>query len=337
LEVRAVNTLGLLKFVWSTSPRLLMRLVKNLEEACRSAFVTALVSEGIGQRLLAGPVPLEKLHDDLALDDAREELEAWLDVGVSLGELGKDERGYRLTGLLSRKLSDPANAVWHAFFQVRTDVFVDYVRSTPAKLRRRERFPSDEARGELFAQSSRTVEPLMFDLVDRVVPPGKRRMLEVGCGSGVYLRRACDANPELDAVGLELTEPVAAFARKNVEQWGLGGRVTIETRDVRAFDRPGAFDLVTFYNLVYYFPVEQRVEVLAHLRRQLAPGGRLVLVTLTRGRDPSASTMNLWSSMTEGQGPLPTAGELEAQLRDAGFTTTQRQDVLPGFSAFVAS
>jgi hypothetical protein len=185
-----VTTLRLLRFVWNSNPRLLMRLSKNLEEMCRSAFVTALVSEGIGQRLLAGPASLEKLHDNLALDDARDELEAWLDVGVDLGELGKDQNGYRLTGLLSRRLSHPDNAVWHAFFQVRTDIFFDYVRNTPLKLRRHERFRSDEAQGELFAQSSRTVELLMLDLVERIVPAGKRRMLEVGCGSGVYLKRA---------------------------------------------------------------------------------------------------------------------------------------------------
>jgi hypothetical protein len=98
-----VTTLGMLRFVWNSNPRLLMRLSKNLEETCRSAFVAALVAEGIGPRLRGGPVPLETLHDQLGLEDARDELGAWLDVGVSLGELAKDAQGYRLTGLLSRK------------------------------------------------------------------------------------------------------------------------------------------------------------------------------------------------------------------------------------------
>lgn len=332
-----MSTIGLLKFVWNSHPRLLMRLSKNLEEMCRAAFVAALVDEGIGQRLLAGPVPLETLHDELGLQDARQELEAWLDVGVSLGELSRGGEGYSLKGLLSRQLSDPKSRTWRAFYQARTDVFFDYVRWSPRKLRGHERFVPDEAQGPLFAESSRTVEPLMLDLVDRIVPEGPRRLLEVGCGSGVYLKRACDRNPALGAVGLELTEPVAAFARDNIRQWGLADRVKIQTSDVRAFDRPASFDLVTFYNLIYYFPMAQRVELLGHLRRQLAPGGRLVLVTLTRARDVSTRTMNLWSSMTEGQGPLPTAEELGDQLAAAGFSSVERETLIPGFWVFTAS
>ena len=60
-----MNTLALVKFIWRSSPRLLVRLSRNLEEMCRSAFVSALVAEGIGLRLRAGPVPLDALHDEL--------------------------------------------------------------------------------------------------------------------------------------------------------------------------------------------------------------------------------------------------------------------------------
>lgn len=329
--------LGLLKFAWNSNPRLLMRLTKSLEEMCRAAFVSALVAEGIAERLRDGPKSLETLHAGLGLEGEEQELGAWLDVGVSLGELGSGPDGYRLKGLLARRLSDPANQTWDAFFQARTDVFFDMIRWTPQKLRARERFHSDAAQGELFAQSSRTVEPLMLDLVDRSVPEGKCRLLEVGCGSGVYLKRACDRNPELEAVGLELTAPVAAFARDNIRKWGLADRVAIEVADARSYDRPGAFDLVTFYNLVYYFPMDQRAGVLAHLRRQLADGGHLVLVTLTRQKDVSSRTMNLWSSMTEGQGPLPSVDEVDAQLAEAGFSSVRREALIPGFWMFEAS
>ena len=326
-----------LKFLWNNNPLLLLRMSRNLDEMYRAAFVATLVSEGIADRLRDGPMSLEQLHEELGLQDCQQELAAWLDVGVSLGELSHDGAGYRLKGALSTKLSEPENQVWHAFFQTRVEVFFDYVRRTPSKLRRGERFRADERHGELIAQSSRTVELLLFDLVDRVVPEGKRTMLEVGCGSGVYVKRACDRNPDLDVVGLELTDEVAGLARRNVQQWGLEARVAIETADVRAFDRSASFDLITFYNLIYYFPAGERVGLLRHLKQLLLPDGRLVLATLTKASDTSTRTMDLWSSMTEGCGPLPEADELEAQLREAGFASVQRETLIPNFYVFTAT
>ena len=327
---------GMVKFLWKNKPLLLLRMFRNLDEMYRAAFVSTLVSEGIAEHLRSGPKSLEALHTELELRDSHQQLEAWLDVGVSLGELGKNGAGYRLKGPLAVGLSDPENRIWHAFFQTRVEVFLDYVRQTPAKLRRQERFKPNKEHGALVAQSSRTVEPLLVEVVDRIVPEGKRRMLEVGCGSGVYVKRACDRNPDLQVVGLELTDEVTQLARINVQRWGLEDRVTIGTEDVRAFQKPGEFDLVTLYNLIYYFPTHERVELLHHLGQLLAPDGRLVLATLTKAGDSSTRTMDLWSSMTEGCGPLPTVTNLQEQLREAGFSNVQHEALIPNYVVFTA-
>ncbi len=39
-------------------------------------------------------------------------------------------------------------------------------------------------------------------------------LLEVGCGSGIYIKRACELNPLLTAVGLEVQQSVADFTRE---------------------------------------------------------------------------------------------------------------------------
>lgn len=332
-----MSSRSLVKFLWKNKPLLLIRMSRNLDEMYRAAFVSTLVSEGIAEQLRDGPKTLEALHDALDLQDSHQQLESWLDVGVSLGELGKNASGYRLKGSLAVNLSDPANRIWHAFFQTRVEVFLDYVRQTPGKLRKRERFEANAQHGEMVAQSSRTVEPLLAELVDSVVPQGKRRMLEVGCGSGVYVKRACDRNPDLEVVGLELTDEVTQLARRNVKQWGLEDRVVIDTGDIRTFQAAGEFDLVTLYNLIYYFPTGERVALLRHLGQLLAPEGRLVLATLTKAGDSSTQTMNLWSSMTEGCGPLPTLDELLTQLREAGFANVTHETLIPSFNVFTAS
>jgi len=46
--------------------------------------------------------------------------------------------------------------------------------------------------------------------------------------------------------------------------------------------------------------------------------------------------MDLWSIMTEGSGSLPTADEVDQQLREAGFAHVESGAMLPSFVAFVA-
>lgn len=75
------------RFLLRSRPHLLVRASRTLDEMYRAAFVSALVSEGIAETLRTGPKSLDALHDSLGLEDCRQVLEAWLDVGVSLGEL----------------------------------------------------------------------------------------------------------------------------------------------------------------------------------------------------------------------------------------------------------
>ena len=183
------------------------------------------------------------------------------------------------------------------------------------------------------------LEPFVGEAVDASVSQaGAMRLLEVGCGSGIYMRRAAERNPELTAVGVELAPAAAAQARRNVEAWGLGGRIAVEVEDVRTRRPEPTFDLVTLHNNVYYFLPAERAAVLAHLRAFLRPGGCLLVTTACRGGSAATELLNLWGAVTEGCGRLPTPPELEAQLREAGFSAVRARRLIPGesFWAFVA-
>jgi cyclopropane fatty-acyl-phospholipid synthase-like methyltransferase len=189
----------------------------------------------------------------------------------------------------------------------------------------------------LFARSSRTVEPILIGVVDKMIPQkGEFRLLEVGCGSGIYIKRACDRNPQLEAVGVELQEKVADFARKNAILWRIEDRVVIESVDIRKYKSEERYDVVTFFNLIYYFPVNERIDVLRRLGGFLYPGGRLVLTTLCPMNDPSIQLMNLWASMTVGCGPLPYPENVCDQLKEAGFNRVHFEKLIPGFYLFTA-
>jgi 4-hydroxy-2,2'-bipyrrole-5-carbaldehyde O-methyltransferase len=209
---------------------------------------------------------------------------------------------------------------------------------TPARLGQRRRFTLADQQGDLIARSSRLAEPFICEAVDAVLRPGGRvRLLEIGCGSAAYIRYAAARNPELTAVGLELQPDLAALARDNIARWKLTDRVTIEVADILQRAPEAVFDLATLHQNIYYFPMDARLGALRHVRAFLKPGGRLLLTTVCLGRGAAVDVLNLWATMTEGCGPLPTPAEMVAQMENAGFMQVTNRSLIPrdSFYAFV--
>lgn len=174
-----------------------------------------------------------------------------------------------------------------------------------------------------------------MEAIDRFFPSsGAASLLEIGCGSGFYIKYAADRNPSLTALGLELQPNVAEVARRNIAAWGLQGRVRIEVGDVRLKVLDESFSIVTLYNNIYYFPVESRVSVLQQIRQFIKPGGFLVLITCCRGGSPGVEILNLWGAATLTGGRLPSLDELIRQLKDAGYQEVQTVRLIPGEALF---
>ncbi len=331
----AINTL--VKFMLKNPISLILRMNKTLNEFYRAGFISTAISEGIYNLLSNGQANLKDIQSSMGADIDKEGLEAWLDLGVAIGELDKKNNAYSIKSAVSKKLLNSDNDTWKAFFQARVEIFYDYIIKTPALLKQNKKFDFSHSYGELFARSSRTVEPILVDVVDKIIPlNGPCRLLEVGCGSGIYIKRACDRNPNLVATGLELQKTVADFARENITIWQIDNRVKIEHIDVRKFQSDKPFDIVTFFNLIYYFPEKERTNLLRNLGGLLNSGGKLILTTLCPANDPSIQLMNLWSSMTDGCGPLPDPDKVCDQLNDAGFDEVQLEKLIPAFYLFKA-
>ena len=315
----------------------MLRMNKTLNEFCRAGFIATAISEGIYDVLSKGPASIKDIQNGIGSDLDQEGLGAWLDLGVAVGELDKKNDNYRIKSTLSNKLLMPANDTWKAFFQARVEIFYDYIIKTPALLKQNKKFDFSHSYGELFARSSRTVEPILIDVVDQIIPSnGGCRLLEVGCGSGIYIKRACDRNPNLTVTGLELQETVADFARENTAIWQIEDHATIKHIDVRQYQTDEHFDIITLFNLIYYFPENERTHLLRHLGSLLETRGKLILTTLCPANDLSIQLMNLWSSMTEGCGPLPEPESVRDQINDAGFDEVQYEKLIPAFYLFKA-
>src|SRR5262245_65838452 len=103
-----LRTLGAL--LGSGQVPFLFSLIREMRCYHRLAFVGAALSNGLLRRLAAGPVTLDVLLVELEMAPSmREGLDAWLQLGVAIGELRSSAEGYALRGRFSRRLCNPAN------------------------------------------------------------------------------------------------------------------------------------------------------------------------------------------------------------------------------------
>jgi ubiquinone/menaquinone biosynthesis C-methylase UbiE len=110
---------------------------------------------------------------------------------------------------------------------------------------------------------------------ERAEPP----VLELACGTGRVLIPIAEAGVWI--WGLDMTEPMLEKAREKVTQLPVDvqSRITLERGDMRAFDLPERFGLVTvpFRSFLHLKTVEEQLAALGNVRRHLKPGGRLAL------------------------------------------------------------
>lgn len=294
---------------------------------------------GLLDALAERPATFDALADVYCEDaKAREALAAWLQLGVRLGLLGVKNERYFLKKL-ALDMSRPENDATLALAQEVVTLHHKLIVDTPKRLRSKRLWTLDDQDGALTARSSRALEAFQVDAIDRTFPKsGEVHVLEVGCGSAFYLRYAAEKNPALRALGIELQPHVAALARANVEQWGLDDRVVIEAGDIRDRAPAPQFGIVTLYNNIYYFPVEERVSLLAHLEGFLEPGGFLLLTTCCQGGNLGMEVLNLWGAATVSAGRLPSVAEMQQQLAAAGYESMDAMRLIPGdgFHAFRA-
>ncbi len=290
---------------------------------------------GLFDLLIDTPKSFDQLADVYCTNDkAREALEAWLGLGTRLGYLRLDAKGYALKGL-AKRLALPQNDAALALLQEVAGLHAKLISQTVRKLRKGELWNLDDQDGEIVARSSRIMEAFQAEAIEQFfLASGMASLLEIGCGSGIYIKYAANRNPSLTAVGLELQPNVAEVARRNISDWGLEERVKIELGDIRLRVPGDRFNIVTLYNNIYYFPVESRVSLLQHIRQFIQPGGFLLLITCCQAGSLGVEVLNLWGAATLTGGRLPGKHELIGQLRDAGFPDVQTVRLIPGETLF---
>ena len=139
-----------------------------------------------------------------------------------------------------------------------------------------------------------------------------RRVLEVGCGTGMVLFRIA---PGCELYhGIDLSAAVLARVKAEADRRCLAG-VVLEQRaaDALAALKGGPFDTIVINSVVQYFPdVDYLIDVLAAALERLAPGGAIFVGDV---RNRALLEVMLCEIEWQKASPDAPAGELQARLR----------------------
>ncbi len=321
--------MGMLTFLRTRNLWTLLQFQRDLHAFLRVNFLYAAFESGL-LHALRMPASRDAVCAQLGIKRL-ELLDALLHVGVALDELEQSGEHYRLKGRRARLLTTPEGDALAAMIQEHVTYHGSVYRELNERLKGGPLGDYLKGNGTLIARSSRLLEPYVADFVRTTIRKlAPATMFEIGCGSGVYLRYAVQAKPDLTGSAIDMQPDVVAHARQNLAAWGVRFQVMVGNVLTPPPELIGPFDLVTLYNNIYYFPVEQRVALFQRVHAWLAPGGALALVSLFRGTSINSANFDLIVQSTLGCAPLPELDELKGQLRQAGFTLIEHSALAPG-------
>lgn len=173
----------------------------------------------------------------------------------------------------------------------------------------------------------------------RVAPlSGRRLLLDVAGGSGIYACCLTAANPGLQALVFEKT-PVDCIARQCIQERGLSDRVTVMAGDMFQEAWPSHADAHLISNVLHDWD-EPEVKVLLRRSWEALPSGGLLLVhdvhinPEKNGPLPAAQYSALLMSITEGK--CYSVSEMAGFLGEQGFSAPEFHPTAADRSLLVA-
>jgi ubiquinone/menaquinone biosynthesis C-methylase UbiE len=183
--------------------------------------------------------------------------------------------------------------------------------------------------------------PWAEDLVERVQPEPRERVLDIGCGTGIVarlVRQRCGADARIS--GVDLNPEMIAVARRL--------EPSIDWHQANALELPfedASFDVVLCQQALQFFP--DRAAGVHEMRRVLTSGGRIGISTWRPlEENPLYATLNQlaqarFGSNVDRRFSFGDAQALRSVIADAGFRdirieTVTRNDGLQDPDTFVA-
>ncbi|HEV2842141.1 MAG TPA: class I SAM-dependent methyltransferase [Chthoniobacterales bacterium] len=164
------------------------------------------------------------------------------------------------------------------------------------------------------------------------------RILDIAAGHGVYGIAVAQKNPRTQVVAVDWA-PVLAVARENAKAAGLANRFSTIEGSAFEVDLGGDYDIVLIPNFLHHFDPPACVTFLKKVYPALRPGGCVAVVEFVPNPDrvtpPEAASFSLVMLATTAAGDAYTFSELDAMLKEAGFSEIRQHPLPPSVATAV--
>lgn len=195
-------------------------------------------------------------------------------------------------------------------------------------------------RSDFVARGSGEMENLLFFPMvnDLIIAHGYKRILDLGCGDGTFLRHLCKLNPEVQCFGIDLAPAAVEEGNRSLREACLEGRIRLFALDISKIEEvSGALkevDAATMFFVLHellYFGEDVLLDFLKNFRR-LFPDAPLIAVEAVRPtveelrRHPGISVYYfLYHDLTQ-QKPVD-AATWKHLFRTAGFQSIEERNL----------
>jgi ubiquinone/menaquinone biosynthesis C-methylase UbiE len=298
-----------------------------------SMIVATALQTGLLQRLFAGADTAEGHARALGLDPRATglALDALVASGLAKEEAGKFGVDGAFADVIARGPGGPAMlfGLWqHAPAFVKTGEPITKMDRAPAE--------REQAYKGVVAGLGRMFEPVARSLAAEVVQrigAGEKalRVLDVGCGSGVWSLAVAERVAGARVTGLDLPAVLAAFEER-ARSIGLGDRVATIPGDMNAAAIPeGAFDLAMIANVLRLEPAERAASLVRRLGAAVADGGALLVIDAlasgSREKEMGRTVYAFHLAMRTEGGRVHPPDEVRGWLQNAGFSRIEAIDL----------
>ncbi len=297
---------------------------------------------GLFEALAESPARLDALAARCGLTPRATRVSA--DAMVALGLLECDDNVYRNTPVAAMFLSGrtpadlrPLLRFWDKVSYPRSEQLASALSKGPSG------DPISELSGEIqqIAQAgiaAATAGPVRA-LVASAKLSDRRRLLDIGGGSGGWSIGLARANSQLHATVVDLPT-VTPITTQHIESAQLSDRVTVRAANALRDPLPTGHDVCLLANLIHYFGPADNRALLRNIRAAVEPGSRLLIADFWTDRTHTqplmAALMAVEFAVHEKDGDVYSVDEGRAWLAETGWRFTTHEPLAGPFSLLTA-
>jgi hypothetical protein len=284
---------------------------------------------GLFASLGEGPATLEDLTARLSIPSRTARITA--DAMVALGFVERAGDRYRNGAIADAFLADRGPVDLRPFLRFWDRIsyanWATLARSLRTGVATKPELTPEEA--EIFATGVEAVTAgSAHALAEAPELEGRRRLLDVGGGTGSFLVAALDRHPDLSGTLVEV-EPVLSVARETIAAGPLADRIDVVGADAVTDPLPRGHDAVLIANVAHLLSPEANRAVLRHVREASEPGTQLLLVDFwtdaTHTDPPFAALMAGEFALFSDEGDIHSEQEVHDWLADTGWRPGDRR------------